>query len=69
MNGWDVRRMVQQILHLVRREVRYTNVSCVVLLNEQDHGTPCVDVIDVLAAEPAVLDWPMHVVEVEVSDA
>lgn len=61
--------MIQQVLQLMRTEVGNANVSSLVLRQEQRHGAPGVNVIDVLAAEPAVLDRPVHVVQVEVADA
>ena len=61
--------MIQQRLHLLWAEVGNANVSRLALLDEKRHRAPGVQVVDVSAPEPAVLDGPVHVVEVEVADA
>lgn len=59
--------MVQEVLHLMGTEIRNTNVSRLVLLKQQSHCCPCVNVVDILPPKPAIFHRPMHMVEIKIA--
>ena len=57
--------MIEKVFHLMRAEITDTNMASLAAHEKTFHGTPCLEVVDILVTG-IISDRPVHMIKIQV---